>query len=125
MSNAAEGRRYWTLGRIVHFHVDHSALLAYTNETLITPKLWRRLDTHLRELTMQIEYRPGKEMLADEFTRLTGDQSDGRFRGILLRESQFSPTAWRDLQDRGRTIATPTGDRHHEVSRNEHMDSSS
>jgi hypothetical protein len=42
MSNAAEGRRYWTIGQKVHFHVDHSALLAYTKENLITPKRWRR-----------------------------------------------------------------------------------
>lgn len=32
-TNAAEDRRYWTLhGRTVMFHMDHKALLAYTNE---------------------------------------------------------------------------------------------
>jgi hypothetical protein len=98
MTNAAEDRRYWTLhGRTVRFHVDHRALLAYTNEGLVTPKIWRRMDHVIRELTIQIQYRPGREMLADEFTRLTDDQSDGRYQGILLERKHFSNEAWKDI----------------------------
>ena len=98
MTNAAEDRRYWTLhGRTVMFHVDHKALLAYTNEGLVTPKIWRRMDHVIRELQIRIQYRPGKEMMADEFTRLTEDQSDGRYQSILLERKHFSDEAWKDI----------------------------
>lgn len=102
MTNAVEDRRYWTLhGLKVMFHVDHRALLAYTNKQLITPKIWRRMDHVLRELELEIQYRPGKEMLADEFTRLTEDQSDGRYLGILLERKHFSDRAWEDIVKAG------------------------
>ena len=98
MTNAVEDRRYWTLhGKKVMFHVDHRALLAYTNETMVTPKLWRRMDHVIRELEVEIQYRPGKEMMADEFTRLTPDQTDRRYRGILLERRHFSDEAWADI----------------------------
>jgi len=98
MTNAVEDRRYWTLhGKKVMFHVDHRALLSYTNKQLITPKIWRRMDHVLREIEIEIQYRPGKEMLADEFTRLTEDQSDGRYLGILLERRHFSDEAWEDI----------------------------
>jgi hypothetical protein len=54
MSNAADGCRYWTVSQKVNFHVDHSALLAYTSETLITPNSWRQQVTHLWELNIII-----------------------------------------------------------------------
>jgi len=79
------------------FHVDHKALLAYTNEGLVTPKIWRRMDHVIRELQIRIQYRPGKEMMADEFTRLTEDQSDGRYQSILLERKHFSDEAWKDI----------------------------
>ena len=42
MANAAKDRRYWTQRKFkVMFHVDHRALLAYTNDNVITPKLWK------------------------------------------------------------------------------------
>ena len=98
MTNAVEDRRYWTLhGKKVMFHVDHKALLAYTNKQLVTPKIWRRMNHMLRELEIEIQYRPGKETLADEFTRLTLDQSDGRYLGILLERRHFSNEAWGDI----------------------------
>jgi hypothetical protein len=102
MTNAAEDRRYWTLhGKKVMFHVDHKALLAYTNEGLVTPKIWRRMDHVIRKLQVEIQYRPGREMLADEFTRLTEDQSDGRYQGILLTREHFSDEAWKDIVKAG------------------------
>ena len=99
MANAAKDQRHWTLATPykVLFHVDHRALLAYTKEATVTPKLWRRMDYTLNELEMEIQYRPGREMVADEFTRLTPDQSDGRYKGILLRQEHFSKEAWEDL----------------------------
>jgi hypothetical protein len=98
MTNAVEDRRYWTLhGITVMFHVDHKALLAYTNEGLVMPNIWRRMDHMIRELQIKIQYRPGKEMMADEFTRLTDDQTDRRYRGILLERKHFSDEAWKDI----------------------------
>jgi len=83
------------------FHVDHKALLAYTNEGLVTPKIWRRMDHVIKELEIKIQYRPGKEMMADEFTRLTDDQTDGRYKCILLERKHFSDEAWKDIVGSG------------------------
>ena len=98
MANAAKDRPNWTLGKFkVMFHVDDRALLAYTNDNISTPKLWRRMEGPLQDLWMETQYRPGKEMLADEFTRLSTDGGDGRYRGILLRQEHFSEEAWKDI----------------------------
>jgi len=55
----------------------------------------------LSEMSIEIQYRPGKEMLADEFTRLTTDQSDNRYHGVLLRKEHFSSQAWEDIEKLG------------------------
>jgi hypothetical protein len=70
----------------------------YTDDTLITPKMWRRMEGPLRKLDMEIRYRPGNKMRADSFTRLGTDQSDGRYWGILLGQDKFSQEAWTDIQ---------------------------
>ena len=69
MANAATDRRYWTTNKHnVMFNLDHRALLAYTRDDVITPKTWRRMEGPLQGLNLEIQYRPGKEMLPDEFT---------------------------------------------------------
>jgi hypothetical protein len=52
----------------------------------------------LKELDIEIQYSPGKEMMADRLTGLGTDQSDGRYRGILLGQDKFSQEAWLDIQ---------------------------
>jgi len=83
---------------MVFLHLDHRALAIYTDDTLMTPKLWRRMEGPLKELDMEIQYCPGKEMMADGFTPLRDNQSDGRYRGILLGQDKFAQDAWMDIQ---------------------------
>jgi hypothetical protein len=52
----------------------------------------------LKELDMDIHYLPGKEMMADKFTRLEDNKGKGRYRGILLGHDKFSQEAWQDIQ---------------------------
>jgi len=77
ISNSAEGHTYWTLVRKIWFHVHHRVLIVYTEQQLATPKLWRRMDNTLQELNLQIQYRPGKEILGDEIIWTNGDNRNG------------------------------------------------
>jgi hypothetical protein len=71
------------------------------------------MEDPLKELYMEVSYRPGKETMADEFTRLGEDQGDGRYRGILLGQDKFSQEAWQDIQrwkeERGKRSGINTG----------------
>ena len=55
----------------------------------------------LQDLTKEIQHRPGKELLVNEFTRGRTDGGDGRYRGILLRQEHFSEEAWKDIVQLG------------------------